>query len=86
MANRKNKKEKYNPDIIYFDTSKTYSIPMLRPNVIRHLDNEERVNCKIEQNDKRGAVRAYAEGYQDKWFLDNYFDWLIYTGYVKIID
>lgn len=77
------KKIKNSPDIIWFDTSITYSIPLVKDGVLRHVDNEERIgNCHIRQNEK-GYVIVEKEGYQMKMFMDQYFDWLLYTGYVK---
>lgn len=82
----KKKTAKYVVPIKYFDTSKVYITNML-PNDAprRHLDCEEHdVEVHIDQSAKDGAVRVYAEGYQDKWFYDNFFEWLLYTKYVKI--
>lgn len=76
------KKTKYSPDITWFDTNATYSIPLVKEGIIRHVDNEERVSgCHIEQ-DKKGNVIVKVDGYQMKLFMDKYFDWLLYTGYV----
>lgn len=80
----KNKKTKYSPDFIWFDTSITYSIPLVKEGLLRHLDNEERIGgCHISQNLKTGIVTVKVEGYQMKTFMDQYFDWLLYTGYIK---
>jgi len=80
---KKNKKTK-GPEIIKFDTTATYSIPLVKNGVIRHIDNEEIVSgCIIKQNEKDGAVIVEKEGYQMKVFMDQYFDWLLYTGYIK---
>lgn len=79
----KNKKTKHSPDIIWFDTNITYSIPLVKEGILRHIDNEERIGgCHITQ-DKKGNVIVRKEGYQMKTFMDQYFDWLLYTGYVK---
>lgn len=79
---KKNKKAK-GPEIIKFDTNVTYSIPLTKNGLIRHIDNEEIVKgCKITQ-DPQGYVIVDVDGYQHKEFMDQYFDWLLYTGYIK---
>lgn len=80
-------KNKYRQSPIkYFDTSIKYRMPMLPESVgtKRFIENEvQDVECSIEQNSKDGWVRAFAEGYQDKRFMDLYFDWLLYTKYIR---
>lgn len=79
---KKTKKNKI--EFIKFDTNATYTIPLTRNGLIRHIDNEEPVSgCSIIQNPKDGTVTVDKEGYQFKCFMDQYFDWLLYTGYIK---
>lgn len=67
-----------------FDTSIKYIMPMLPVGERNRVYQNEvpNIHCTITQNE-RDAVKASAEGYQDKWFEGQYFDWLLYTGYVK---
>lgn len=77
------KKKTKGPEIIKFDLNVTYSIPLVKDGLIRHIDNEEIVKgCKITQNSK-GNVIVDIDGYQRKEFMDQYFNWLLYTGYIK---
>lgn len=77
------KATKYKPPEYKFDTTITYIIPMLPVGAKRAYDNEFPVECKITQDPKTGVVRADKEGFQSKWFEDMYFDWLMYTKYVR---
>lgn len=67
-----------------FDTSLRYRMPMLPLGEKNRIYKNEVPNiwCNIEQDDKN-SVKAFAEGYQDKWFEGQYFRWLLDTGYVK---
>lgn len=78
------KNKKYNPELIYFNTQHTYSIPLVKEGLNRYVDNEERVDdVVITQDLKTGYIKTFKEGYQSKWFMDKYFEWLLYTGYIK---
>lgn len=80
MARKKKQvTQKYN-----FDTSIKYIMPMLPLGEHNRIYQNEvpNIHCTITQ-DERDAVKASAEGYQDKWFEGQYFDWLLYTGYIK---
>ena len=85
-AQGRSKKKKKNPKtpFILFNTELKYTIPMVPNDLIRHVSTEVPVTgVTIEQSEKDGYVHVTKEGYQDKWFMDLYFDWLLYTGYVK---
>ena len=75
---KKQKEQRYR-----FDTSIRYIMPMLPEGEKNRIYQNEISNipCNIEQND-RDAVRSFSPGYQDKWFEGQYFDWLLYTGYI----
>lgn len=66
------------------DTSLKYKMPMLPLGEANRIYQNEVPNilCTVEQN-AQGTVKASAKGYQDKWFEGQYFEWLLYTGYVK---
>ena len=81
-SKKKNKSPKY--PFVWFDTNIKYTIPMIPNGVWRFGYNEQPIEgVTIEQSQKDGYVHATKEGYQDKWFMDLYFEWLLYTGYVK---
>jgi hypothetical protein len=51
------KKKTKGPEIIKFDLNVTYSIPLVKDGLIRHIDNEEIVKgCKITQNSKGNVI------------------------------
>ena len=81
-------RKKKKPERTYatFDTSVKYIMPMLPVEVgtRRTYENEVKdVVVSIYQEPKTGDVRASADGYQDKWFYAMFFEWLLYTKYVK---
>ena len=81
----KKKKKSARTQLKMFDTSIKYKMPMLPISVgtERFIENEDKdVLCTIEQSEKDGWVKASAEGYQDKRFMDIYFEWLLYTKYI----
>ena len=80
-----NKKSKI-PKFKIFDTTCKYKMPMLPLEVgtRRTYENEvPDVEVSIYQELEHGDVKAIADGFQDKWFCATFFDWLLYTKYVK---
>lgn len=86
QSKKKVNKKKSCDRYIYFDTSKKYVLPMLKLDVTPYIENEEKVSgVTIKQDEStKFFVRASKEGYQDKWFADRSFDWLLYTGYISV--
>ena len=46
---------------------------------------EKYVDCNVRIYDRMCIVSAIEPGYRVKYFIKDYFDWLIYTGYIKEI-
>lgn len=81
---KKVKKKKFISDyIISFDTNKTYIIPMI-PSSNEEYDQTEYLTDVHIIQEKKGTIIVRKEGYRDKYFADRLFEFLIYTGYVKI--
>lgn len=79
---KKNKKNK--PEIFLIDTNITYSIPMLKNGIRQYIDNEKiTFGVRAKQDSKHGGITFYKEGYQSKYIVDKYAEWLLYTGYIK---
>ena len=73
-------KDKYN--IIKFDTSVPYIIPMMPEENAFDDFSEVPVTTFITQNDK-GSVYVKKEGFKSKYFEDRSFEFLLYTKYIK---
>ena len=84
-AKKNSVKKKTENTYILFDTTKTYKIPLIPVGKRCIYENEELVSgVKIQQDkDTSFFVKATKEGYQSKNFVDKYFEWLLYTGYIE---
>lgn len=61
------------------DETKTYIVPMIRLD-----DKYSDIPVEVETIfDKRG-VMCKKEGFENKFFYREYFEWLIYRGYIKV--
>ncbi len=61
------------------DETKTYVVPM-----IKNGDLHGETPIEVETIfDKRG-ITCKKEGYQNKYFYKEFFEWLIYRGYIKV--
>lgn len=78
------RKKKNKAPFIWFNTDITYTMPMVPEGEYSLGYDEVPVEgVSITQSEKDGFVHATKLNYQDKWFIDVYFDWLLYTGYIK---
>lgn len=85
----KKKKKKEEKSYKVFNTDIKYVMPMLpiEAGTMRTVENEvPDVIVTITQDSKTGDIKASAEGFQDKWFYAMFFDWLLYTKYVKKLE
>lgn len=84
-AKKNSVKKKTENTYILFDTTKTYKIPLIPVGKRCIYENEELVSGVTIQQDKDTSffVKATKEGYQSKNFVDKYFEWLLYTGYIE---
>ena len=71
-------------DYLAADTTREYLIPMSRIEDDEH--NEHLVRVAIKECDKGRAVTLEKEGYRTKRMYKEYFSWLIYTNYIKVLD
>lgn len=77
------KNKKIKSEIFKLDTDTTYNLPMIKNGVKQNIANEQRVNgVRVKQDPKRGDVTFFKEGYQSKYFVDKYVEWLLYTKYI----
>ena len=81
MAKNKTPKKPF----IAFDESKTYLFGM-RPVGTPLGYPEDTVEVHIENQPKDYTIKMYAPGYVNKYFFDIYFDWLIDTKKVKVVE
>ena len=79
------KKKSNKKPFISFDESQTYMFGM-RPEGTPMGYPEEMVEVHIENQPKEYTVRMYAPGYIDKYFFDIYFDWLMDTRKIVIVE
>ena len=70
---------------IVFDETKIYNIPLVPcgKRMTTYVYNCPRADCHIK-NISNYTVMASAEGYEDAYFIDKYFEWLIYTNYIIV--
>jgi len=78
----KRKKEKKSDNIIWFDTSCKYIVPLVPSTNSRFDFTEKEVEVNILQN-ADGCVCIKKEGYQTKYIWDKSFEFLLYTKYVR---
>ena len=78
----KRKKEKKSDNIIWFDTSYKYIVPLIPTTNKLNDFTEKEVEVNITQSND-GCVRVFKEGYQTKYIWDKSFEFLLYRGYVK---
>ena len=74
---------------IFFDTNKVYMLPMVPKTIPMRMalkNQEERVACNIEYDEKGHSYKVSAPGYHSKWFYEDLFKWYIDTGYVTVIE
>lgn len=65
-----------------FDMDKQYLVPMSRLDMPENI--EELVQPMFKETAKGTIVVLTKEGYRDKSFHKEYFEWLIYTNYIKV--
>lgn len=75
MARRNTSGKRYNID---FDS--VYLVPMSR--IENSETTEEVVECRIMEG-PGGSISCLKEGYRTKRFYGEYFEYLLYSGYVK---
>ena len=61
------------------DETKIYIVPMVKISD-KHIEEPVEVNILI---DKYG-ITCKKDGYQQKYFYKEYFEWLIYRKYIKV--
>ena len=69
------------------DFNKTYLVPSVLKSKASIIKNNEIVECKIEPYKwGKGGINIIPlnTNYKTSFFLDTYFEWLIYRNYIKI--
>lgn len=62
--------------------AKTYMYPMIP--IGKTDDDAELMECRICERDHLFRMDAIKPGYQPRYFVRDYFDWLVYTKFMKI--
>ena len=67
-----------------FDTNLIYILPMIRSDSPKFGEKiEDTVECYITAYKYGYYAYSIQSGYDRKFFYDNYFEWLLKTGYIK---
>ena len=66
------------------DLSRNYMVPMSKLDEPESNQQLVRVNVRNGFNDKIIVIEK--EGYRTKQMYKDYFSWLIYTNYIKVLD
>ena len=61
-----------------------YMVPMSK--LTEHENNEELVRVSVREGNNENIIVIEKEGYRTKRMYKKYFEWLIYTNYIKVLD
>lgn len=71
-------------DYIAADINRHYMVPMSK--IIHSIKDEHLVRVNVSVDSKGQIFIIQKEGYRSKYVNKSYFSWLIYTGYIKVLD
>ena len=63
---------------------RNYMVPMSK--LTEHETNEELVRASVRAGADERIIVIEKEGYRTKRMYKKYFEWLIYTNYIKVLD
>ena len=66
------------------DLNRNYMVPMSKINDPEN--NESLVRVTVEQGSREPIIVIKKPGYRTKSMYKDYFSWLIYTNYIKVLD
>ena len=66
------------------DLNRHYMVPMSR--LEDHEKDEHLVRVSVRQGGTENIIAVEKEGYRTKRMYKNYFSWLIYQNYIKVLD
>ena len=66
------------------DLNRHYMVPLSR--LDEPENNEELVRVTVRNGFNDNIIVIEKEGYRTKRMYKNYFSWLIYTNYIKVLD
>ena len=66
------------------DINRNYMVPMSK--LEDHENDEHLVRVNVRDGYKDTVIVIEKPGYRTKQMYKNYFSWLIYTGYIKVLD
>ena len=62
---------------------RNYMVPMSK--VTEHENNEELVRVSVRDGFNENIIVIEKDGYRTKRMYKKYFEWLIYTNYIKVL-